>query len=57
MEKKVRNWDAIGNLRVGASITIGTQLLPELLQRFRMEAPEIRMEAVVGKEQNNPYNC
>ena len=49
MEKKVRNWDAIGNLRVGASITIGTQLLPELLQRFRMEAPEIRMEAVVNK--------
>ena len=34
MEKKVRNWDAIGNLRVGASITIGTQLLPEFRRLF-----------------------
>ena len=34
MEKKVRNWDTIGNLRVGASVTIGTQLLPEFRRLF-----------------------
>lgn len=49
MEKRVKNWDAIGSVRVGASITIGTRILPELIQNFRQEAPEARVEASVRK--------
>lgn len=29
MEKGLRDWDSFGMLRVGASITIGSQLLPD----------------------------
>ena len=28
MEKKIRNWDTLGVIRIGASITIGTHILP-----------------------------
>ena len=48
MEKKIRNWDAIGILRVGSSITIGTHILPELLKRFQERYPGLRVEAVIG---------
>ena len=36
MEKKIRNWDAIGTIRIGASITIGTHILPPLLKRYSL---------------------
>ena len=49
MEKKIRNWDAVGSLRIGASITIGTRILPVLLKEFRKEYPELRTEAFVGR--------
>lgn len=51
MEKKIRNWDTVGSLRIGASITIGTRILPVLLKEFRKEYPELRTEAFVGRSQ------
>ena len=39
---------AIGILRVGSSITIGTHILPELLKRFQERYPGLRVEAVIG---------
>lgn len=48
MEKKIRNWDAIGILRVGSSITIGTHILPALVKRFQKQYPYLKVEAVVG---------
>lgn len=48
MEKKIRNWDAIGVLRVGSSITIGTHILPELLKQFQKRYPGLKVEAVVA---------
>ena len=34
MEKKIRNWDAIGTIRIGASITIGTPHTPSASQKI-----------------------
>ncbi len=48
METKIRNWDTIGILRVGSSITIGTHILPELLVRFQERYPQLKVEAVVA---------
>ena len=49
MEKELKNGDEIGTLRVGASITIGTHILPSLMKEFQEQFPEIRMEAVVNQ--------
>ena len=34
MEKEIRDWDYFGVLRVGASITIGSQFLPNYVKSF-----------------------
>ena len=34
MEQHIKNWDNIGTLRIGASITIGTHILPELFKNI-----------------------
>ena len=47
MEMKLRNWDEIGRLRVGTSITIGNALLPQVLSRFRQEHPSLTVQATV----------
>lgn len=35
MEAVIRDWDKVGRIRIGASITIGTQLMPRLVKRFK----------------------
>ena len=35
MEKQMRNWDTLGVLRLGASVTIGTHILPDLIRRYQ----------------------
>lgn len=47
METRVRSWDERGILRVGASITVGTFILPQLAARAREKMPGLRVEAVV----------
>ena len=49
MEKSMRNWDTLGVLRLGASITIGTHILPDLIRRYRAKMPELQIEAVVER--------
>lgn len=49
MEQKVKNWDALGTLRIGASISIGTYILPGLISRFQSMFPEMRIQAMVNK--------
>ena len=44
MEKKIRNWDALGTVRIGASITIGTHILPPLLKSYQALYPDLRTE-------------
>lgn len=49
MEKKMRNWDVFGTLRVGASITIGTHILPALIRNYKKSFPELTVEAKINK--------
>lgn len=49
MEKKMRNWDTFGTLRVGASITIGTHILPDLIHRYQEEFPNLTIEAKINR--------
>lgn len=49
MEKKMRNWDTFGTLRIGASITIGTHILPVLIHRYQDQFPDFMIEAKVSK--------
>ena len=44
MEKGLRNWDEFGVLRVGATITLGTSLLPDAVAAFQHEHPNLRLE-------------
>ena len=44
----MRDWDAFGILRVGASITIGSQFLPNYVKAFCARCPGTEVRAVVG---------
>lgn len=48
MEKELRNWDNIGILRVGASITIGSFLLPDIASKFSRDFSGVELYAVVS---------
>lgn len=47
MEKKLRNWDELGVIRVGASVTLGSVLLPKALKTFQASHAEITIKATV----------
>ena len=49
MEQHIKNWDNIGTLRIGASITIGTHILPELIKKYQKHNPDLRLEVIVNK--------
>jgi len=48
METTLRDWDQRGILRVGASITIGSQFLPEYVRAFKDLKPDIDVRAEVA---------
>ena len=47
METKMRNWDALGTIRIGATVTIGTYLLPPLIRQYRAEYPQLQLDIKV----------
>ncbi len=47
MEKEVRNLDAIGVIRIGASITIGNFLLPSYISEFKQAHPQMDVKVVI----------
>lgn len=49
MEKSMLDWDHFGLLRVGASITIGSQFLPSYIESFSHLHPGIKIQAVVSQ--------
>jgi DNA-binding transcriptional LysR family regulator len=64
METGLRNWGTHGLLRVGASITIGSQFLPSYVKAFSNLCPDIDVRAVIepadGLEQKimaNELDC
>ncbi len=48
MEKGMRNWDSFGVIRVGASITIGSQFLPNYVKAFYSRYPGTKVRVIVG---------
>lgn len=47
MEAGLRNWESKGVLRVGASITIGSQFLPNYVKAFSAICPDTEVNVVV----------
>ena len=43
-----RNWDELGILRVGSSVTLGNYLLPKVLKAFRAEHPTLQIKATIS---------
>lgn len=48
VEKELKTWESFGVLRVGASITIGSQFLPRYVKAFSHEHPGTEIRALVG---------
>lgn len=48
MEKELRNWDELGLLRIGASITLGNILVPPVLLRFRNAHPALQIRCRIS---------
>ncbi len=48
VEKELKTWESFGVLRVGASITIGSQFLPRYVKAFSYEHPGTEIRALVG---------
>ncbi len=49
METELRDWEAKGILRVGASITIGSQFLPAYIKEFSLIYPETDVRVVIDQ--------
>lgn len=47
MEKGLRNWDSFGVLRVGASITIGSQFMPSYVEAFTAMHPNTKTQVLI----------
>lgn len=47
MELGIRNWEHMGTLRIGSSITIGNFLLPGLVKKFTTTHPEMNVNVSV----------
>lgn len=47
METQMRNWDTLGTMRIGSTITIGTHLLPGLVRQLQAEFPDLKIEVKV----------
>lgn len=48
MEKGLLNWDTMGVLRIGASITLGNFMLPQLVCRFQRQRPQMQVQAMIS---------
>lgn len=48
MEKGMQNWDSFGMLRVGASITIGSQFMPNYVKAFHNLYPGTKVKVTVS---------
>lgn len=48
IETGLRDWDSLGVVRVGATVTLGGTLLPGLARRFAAQYPGIQLQATVA---------
>lgn len=48
MEREIRNWDSAGILRAGASITIGSQFLPNYVKVYSYRHPDTQVQVKIA---------
>ena len=48
MEKRFHNWDNAGILKIGASITIGSQFMPSYVETFSNLTPNIDIRVIIA---------
>lgn len=48
IETGLRNWDTLGLIRVGATVTLGGTLLPALARQFAADHPGIQLQVTVA---------
>ena len=51
MERKIKNFDATGIIRIGASITIGNYLLPGYITRFKKIHPQMDVKVIIDNSE------
>ena len=51
MEDNIRQWERSGKLRIGASITIGTHLMPQYVRAFGKTHPESSVEVLISSSE------
>lgn len=48
LETQIKNWDNIGSIRVGASMTVGVHYMPDLIEKFQEKYPSIETKVTVN---------
>ena len=51
MEKEIKNFDAIGIIRIGTSVTIGNCLLPGYIIRFKQMHPQMDVKVIIDNSE------
>ena len=51
MEKEIKNFDATGIIRIGASITIGNYLLPGYITQFKQKHPQMDVKVIIDNSE------
>jgi len=51
MENALRNWETAGRMRVGSSITIGTELMPGLVLGLRQQFPDLSVRVQISSSE------
>lgn len=49
MEKNIASWNTAGKIKLGASITLGTHVLPGIIKEFQILYPELTINTVINK--------
>lgn len=52
MEQGLRNWDELGVLRLGSTVTLGTFLMPKVLSAMTQRHPELQLRGKVSNSQS-----
>lgn len=51
METSIRNWDRLGTIRIGSSVTIGNTLLPDYIHQFQTSHPQAEVIVIIENSQ------
>ena len=51
MERDIQNWDTLGALRIGSSITIGAALIPKAVALYSQQYPDVEIQMVIDNSQ------